>query len=155
MHPDELARLVDAELKRLPAPKAPETLRLRVMAAVRAVPPVTVVTPVGRRRGWPVFARVAAAAAGVSLVAGLWLLWPLMQGHVFAFASAVAEGPLFRLVDMWRQAEAISTAVDVIWRVIFQPIGWVLLPLVLLMWIACATFGAALSRVALGGATQS
>ena len=152
MHPDELARLVDAELKRLPAPKAPETLRLRVMAAVRAVPPVTV--PVGRPLGWSVLSRVAAAAAAVSLVGGLWWFWPVVQGQVFALVSAAAEGPLFRLVDVWRQAEALSTAVDVIWRVIFQPVGWVLLPLVLLMWIACATFGAALSRVALGGATQ-
>jgi hypothetical protein len=155
MHPDELARLVDAELKRLPAPRAPATLRRRVLAAVRAVPSTTVVTTVGRRRSWPLFARVGAAAAAVSLVGGLWLVWPLVQGHVFALASAAAEGPLFRLVDVWRQAEAISTAADVIWRVIFQPVGWALLPLVLLMWIACATFGAALSRVALGGAAQS
>jgi len=153
MHPDELARLVDRELKQLPAPTAPETLRLRVMAAVRAVPPAA--APARRHLGWPVFARVASAAAALSLVGGLWLFWPTVQGQAFALASAAAEGPLFRLVDLWRQAGAISTAIEVIWRAIFQPVGWALLPLVLLMWIACATFGAALSRVALGGATQS
>jgi len=152
MHPDELTRLVDAALKRLPAPKAPDTLRLRVMAAVRTRPSAAVVR---RPLGWPMAARIASAAAAVSLIGGLWLFWPTVQARVLVLVSAVAEGPLFRLVDLWRQAEALSTAVDVIWRVICQPVGWALLPVVLLMWIACATFGAALSRVALGGATHS
>ena len=76
-------------------------------------------------------------------------------GGDFVQLAALAEGPLFRIVDAWRELGAVSTAAGVIWRTVVQPLGWVVLPLVLLMWVACATFGAALGRVALGGATQS
>ncbi len=152
MHPDELARLVDRELKRLPAPQAPATLLPRVMAAVRArageAAPRTWMA-------WPLAWRLGSAAAAAVLIAGLVWAWPVVQSQVFVQLAALAEGPLFRIVDAWRELGAVSTAAGVIWRTVVQPLGWVVLPLVLLMWVACATFGAALGRVALGGATQS
>lgn len=153
MHPDELTRLVDRALRRLPAPRAPETLALRVMAAVRAVPSAAATSR--SWMAWPIGWRVLSAAATIAILAGLSWAWPAAQAQLAPLVATVAEGPLFRLVDLWRQAEAMSTAAEVIWRTVVQPVGWVVLPLVLLMWVACATFGAALSRVALGGATHS
>jgi hypothetical protein len=153
MHPDELARLVDRELKRLPAPKAPDTLLPRVMAAVRALPSAA---PTSRWwLNWPVAAQGVSAAIAIALVVGLWRLWPAAQAQLVALMSAVSWGPVGRLAAILRDAESLGTAIEVVWRVVMQPIGWVMLPVVLLMWIACAMFGAALSRVALGGATQS
>ena len=153
MHPDELARLVDRELKRLPAPRAPGTLRLRVMAAVRdraARPAVP-----GWWTRWPTTVRALAAAAAVAVLAGAWWWGPIVEPR---FVAALAEGfgvRLLALLDLWRQAEAVTTGAETIWRVVVQPVVWLLLPFVLLMWMACVAFGAVLDRVALGGATQS
>ena len=153
MHPDELERLVDRALRELPAPRAPETLPLRVMAAVRALPSA----PSTSRPWltWPAIVRATTAAAVITLLVGLWRLWPAAQAQLIALVSAIGWGPVGRLAGVFRDAEGVATAIDVLWRVVMQPLGWVMLPLVLLMWIACAMFGAALSRVALGGATQS
>jgi hypothetical protein len=152
MHPDELARLVDRELKRLPAPRAPRTLLPRVMTAVRARP-VSAVP--GWWTRWPVAVRGVAAAVTLAVVAGAWWWSPMVEA---TFGAALAEGALTRvlgLFDLWRQVQAVTTATETIWRVVVQPVSWLLLPLVLLMWVGCVAFGAALGRVALGGATQS
>lgn len=153
MHPDELARLVDRELKRLPAPRAPETLLPRVMTAVRQLPART--GAIGWWYRWPVAVRALSAAASVAVLAGLWWFWPVLHAQA-AGVLATSAGARFSVVlDVFRQASAISTALDALWRTVLQPLSWVLLPLVLLMWAACAAFGAALGRVALGGATHS
>jgi hypothetical protein len=153
MHPDELARLVDRELKRLPSPRAPQTLLPRVMTAVQHRPAPT--SAVGWWYRWPLAVRALSAAASVAVLAGLWWFWPAAQAQLagaLAGATAARFGVVF---DAFRQAAAISTALDTLWRTVLQPLSSVLLPFVLLMWAACATFGAALGRVALGGATQS
>jgi hypothetical protein len=152
MHPDELARLIDRELKRLPAPSAPETLLPRVMAAVRRRP-VGAGTP-GVWSRWPLAVRALTAAASLAVLAGLWWVGPFVRPAIAAALEGTAV-QFWWAMDVWQRATAMSTAVDVLWRTLVQPIGWVLLPLVLLMWFACAAFGAALDRVALGGATQS
>jgi hypothetical protein len=104
---------------------------------------------------WPAIVRATTAAAVITLLVGLWRLWPAAQAQLIALVSAIGWGPVGRLAGVFRDAEGVATAIDVLWRVVMQPLGWAMLPLVLLMWIACAMFGAALSRVALGGATQS
>ncbi len=153
MHPDELTRLVDRELKRLPSPRAPETLLPRVMTAVQVLPARA--GAVGWWYRWPVAVRALAAAASVAVLAGLWWFWPAMQAQAVG-VLADSTGERFGVVqDLFRQAAATSTALGALWRTVLQPLSWVLLPLVLLMWAACAAFGAALGRVALGGATQS
>ena len=89
------------------------------------------------------------------MLAGLWWFWPVLHAQA-AGVLATSAGARFSVVlDVFRQASAISTALDALWRTVLQPLSWVLLPLVLLMWAACAAFGAALGRVALGGATHS
>jgi hypothetical protein len=153
MHPDDLARLVDRELKRLPAPRAPESLLPRVLTAVRARPARPALP--GWWARWPVGVRALAAAAVVAVLAGASWWGPAVEAR---FVAALAESAVVRLlglIDLWRQAEGVTTAAEAIWRLIVQPLSWLLLPLVLLMWFACAAFGAALDRVALGGATQS
>jgi hypothetical protein len=153
MHPDELARLVDRELKRLASPRAPETLLPRVMTAVQARPART--GAVGWWYRWPIPVRVLSAAASVAVLAGLLWFWPAMQAQLAAALAGTTAARFGVVLDVFRQAAAISTALDALWRTVLQPLSSVVLPLVLLMWAACAAFGAALGRVALGGATQS
>lgn len=153
MHPDELARLVDRELKRLASPRAPDTLLPRVMTAVQARPART--GAVGWWYRWPIPVRVLSAAASVAVLAGLLWFWPAMQAQLAAALAGTTAARFGVVLDVFRQAAAISTALDALWRTVLQPLSSVVLPLVLLMWAACAAFGAALGRVALGGATQS
>jgi hypothetical protein len=153
MHPDELARLVDRELKRLPTPRAPETLLTRVMTAVQQRPSRT--GAVGWWYRWPIAVRALSAAASVAVLAGLWWFWPAMQAQLAGALAGTTAARFGVVLDVFRQAAAISTALDALWRTVLQPLSSVLLPLVLLMWAACAALGAALGRVALGGATPS
>src|SRR5262245_29328046 len=71
---DDLERLVERELKRLPAPRAPETLLPRVMLAVqsaRAAQP-----PVREWMTWPVSWQMASLAAVALIAIGLWRVLP-------------------------------------------------------------------------------
>jgi hypothetical protein len=99
--------------------------------------------------------RGLAAAAAVAVLAGAWWWGSGVESTV---GAAVAEGAMTRLLglfDLWRQVQAVTSAAETVWRVVVQPLSWLLLPFVLLMWTGCVAFGAALGRVALGGATQS
>ena len=44
-------------------------------------------------------------------------------------------------------AEGTANAARVIWRVLLEPVAVYAFAIVLLMWLACAAFGAALTRV--------
>ena len=66
MNPIDLERLVDAELKRLPAPRAPRTLLPRVLAAVEAQQ-----RHAKPARGWALWPRAWQFAGGVVMAAVL------------------------------------------------------------------------------------
>ena len=126
----DLEQKVDRELRRLPAPRAPHTLLPRVLAAVEA----WVNRPWYTRAWftWPVGWQVASVALLALVVAGVWMLPP-------APASVVGT----------------TNAGRVLWRTIVEPFLAYAFVIVVIMCVACAAFGAALSYVFVERAEQS
>jgi hypothetical protein len=127
----DLERLVDRELRRLPAPRAPQTLLPRVMAAVD---------------GWaqrPWYTRA-------------WFAWPLG----WRVASLVPVGLLVYAFWRWSLPAAPPTVVAatgaglVVWSAVVEPLLPYILVVVLLMGAVCAAFGLALNYVLLERAEQ-
>jgi len=126
----ELEQKVDRELRRLPAPRAPHTLLPRVLAAVEA----WVNRPWYTRAWftWPVGWQVASVALLALIIAGVWMLPP-------APASVIVT----------------TNAGRVLWRTIVEPFLAYAFVIVVIMCLACAAFGAALSYVFVERAEQS
>jgi len=126
----DLEQKVDRELKRLPAPRAPHTLLPRVLGAVDA----------WARRPW--YTRA-------------WFTWPLG----WQVASVVALGLI--AAGAWMLPPAPSSLVvttnagRVLWRTILEPFLAYAFAIVVVMCLACAAFGAALSYVFVERAEQS
>lgn len=126
----DLEQRVDRELRRLPPPRAPHTLLPRVLAAVEA----WVNRPWYTRAWftWPLGWQVASVAALVLVVAGLWMLPPAPPSVVVT-----------------------TNAGRVLWRTIVEPFLAYAFVIVVIMCLACAAFGAALSYVFVERAEQS
>ena len=126
----DLEQKVDRELRRLPAPRAPRTLLPRVLAAVEA----WVNRPWYTRAWftWPVGWQVASVALLALVVGGVWMLPP-------APASVVVT----------------TNAGRVLWRTMVEPFLAYAFVIVVIMCVACAAFGAALSYVFVERAEQS
>ena len=79
MHPVDLETLVGGELRRLPMPRAPQTLLPRVLAAVQA----WAQRPWYERAWftWPVGLQIASIAALILIVGGGAMLLPRTHGH--------------------------------------------------------------------------
>ncbi|HEY7500849.1 MAG TPA: hypothetical protein VH740_20160 [Vicinamibacterales bacterium] len=159
MAPDSRDRndldIVGHALSELPSPRAPRTLLPRVMAAASA-------KEVGRARPaattsfvWPSAWQAASLAALVVLVAGLAWIWPSARG----FLESPSAGPIgtiwTNLVVVVRSTAAAASVVSVVWESLVRPIVPYVFVWIVLMSAACAGFGAALGRVALGGASHS
>jgi hypothetical protein len=129
----DLERLVDRELKRLPLPRAPRSLAPRVMAAVAAIrPPAWYARPWLQ---WPIALQALSVVLFAGLAAGAWQLWneaPQIAGRV-------------------NQMAAVSRA---LWNVLFGPIAIVVLGLTIVVALACAAAWTAVSRVTFGGASS-
>ena len=162
MPPGDLEDVVDRALRELPVPRAPRTLLPRVMAAVEGEHTAT--APVRAPRAqpwvtWPLAWQVASVAVVVALGLGAARLWPLASSVVALAAPTLAGDALPRISAV--AADAVSTAATVasvtriVWHALVQPFVGYLLVLILLMCAACATFGAALGRVVLGGVPQT
>ena len=127
---DDLERRVHDELRRLPMPLAPHTLLPRVLAAVDE----------WARRPWytrawftwPVGWQIASIVALLLVAAGVWMLPP-------APSSVVVT----------------TNASRVLWRTMVEPFLLYAFGIVVLMFLACAAFGAALSYVFFERAEQS
>ncbi|BCS34802.1 hypothetical protein TBR22_A40280 [Luteitalea sp. TBR-22] len=141
---DALERLVDRALGELPSPRAPHTLRARVSAAVAA-------PPSGRpwfTWPWPMQVGAGAAACLVALV--LAWAWPSLIGQL---SPSIPGTGVLRAT-----AEANGAVVQVLrltWTAVVAPLAWYVLLTIVMLGTACAVCLAALSRVALGGASQS
>jgi len=148
----DLEKLVDRELKGLPQPRAPHTLMARVLDAVALAPH----TPWYARpwRVWPLEWQVVSAlfVLGVltgTLLSGQYVLQTLnpeaLPGQATAawLSSVIARGT------------AAARGLDTLWRVLVEPLALVVLVPVLLMFAASLVFGAALSRLAFGGPSQT
>ena len=155
MHPGDLEDVVDRALKQLPEPRAPRTLVPRVMAAIEAR-----AAPGQRARGhgsrgrspWQLASVAALIVLGVGVCArsGRRRSRPVQQST----PPVVADVTPF-VADAASKASAVANVTRIVWHALVQPLVGYLLVLVLVMCAACATFGAALGRVALGGVSQT
>jgi len=134
--PADLERLVDRELKRLPAPRAPQTLLPRVMAAVapgqRATAPAT---------GWSTWSPAwQASSVGVLLLMIATIAW-------------LYSAPPAPVVESTRTAGEIAAVMRVFWDVLLQPVATYIFVLGISLALACAAAWAAF-ELALGGASH-
>lgn len=145
MHPVDLETLVGGELRRLPVPRAPQTLLPRVLAAVQA----WAQRPWYQRAWftWPIGLQIASVAALILIVAGGAMLVPRTMASAGAAASTVTERVMEDVAPATQLAGVTANAARVIWRVLLEPVAVYAFGIVLLMWLACAAFGAALTRV--------
>ena len=142
----ELSILISRDLRRLPTPVAPPNFVARVMAARQALD----ARPWHARAWvtWPLEWRVASGAALASVVVLMALATPFVY-------SMVSEFALRGVTEYAPSLRAGFVMVDAIWQSIVRPVAVLLLPVVLLMWAACAVCGVALTRIASGEVSGS
>lgn len=126
---DELAAFVDRELRRLPTPRAPETLLPRVLAAADA----------WARRPW--YTRA-------------WFAWPAAWRAASVAALALAVFGLWQLPPAPKSAVAAAGATRVVWDLLVAPALPYAVGFVVLMVITCVAAGLALNYVLLERAEQ-
>jgi len=148
MDPADLERLIDRELRSLPAPRAPRTLLPRVMAAANAAAH----RPWYARAwlDWPVGWQLASALVLIGVVAGGSVLLPQVRDAVEAisFVANVRSD----VASSAREVETATSAVRVLWRTLLAPVVPWAFALVTLMCAACAVFGTALNHLVFGRA---
>jgi hypothetical protein len=139
----DLEKAVDAALRRLPTPRAPETLVPRVMSAVR------------RRRPWyerswltwPLAWQSSSALVFAVMLAGLAFALPALDEVVGREALRLAGSWPARLSIGVSSVGAAMDAASVLWRVIVQPAAGCLIALVAVASMTCAATGAVLVHV--------
>ena len=149
MNPIDLEQLVDAELKQLPAPRAPRTLLPRVLAASAAHEQRARPT-----RGWAFWPRAWQFAGGVvtaAVLVGLWKLAAFAQPFIGELLPAAGLG---RAAAFTRGADDAATVVRVLWEVLLQPVATYVSVLAISLALACALLWTAVERLAPGGASQ-
>ena len=148
MDPADLERLIDRELRALPAPRAPRSLLARVMAAVE----VEAERPWYARAWltWPAGWQIASALLLMAVVAGGAMLLPQLRAAAatLTFVADVRAD----VADSARDVEVASTAVRVVWQTLLAPVVPYAFGLVTLMCAACAVFGTALNHLVFGRA---
>ncbi len=153
MLPGDLEDVVDRALKQLPGPRAPRTLVPRVMAAIETERART--SSARPWLAWPFAWQVASVAALIVLGVEIARLWPEAQSAVQQSTPTVVADVASFVGDVASKASAVANVTSIVWHALVQPLVGYLLVLVLVMCAACATFGAALGRVALGGVSQT
>src|SRR6476659_7201806 len=129
MDEKDLEQLAGRELGRLPAPRAPETLLPRVLAAVDA----------WSHRPW--YTRA-------------WFSWPLAWQAISIVAVAMAIYGVFNVPAPPAQVVEAAGATRALWRAFVEPLLPYLVLLVVVMVLACAAVGVALNYVLLERAKQ-
>ena len=126
----DLERRVDRDLRRLSAPLAPHTLLPRVLAAVEA----------WARRPW--YTRA-------------WFTWPLGWQVASVTVLALVGAGAWMLPPAPPSLVVTTNAGRVLWRTMLEPFLAYAFVVVVVMCLACAAFGAALSYVFVERAEQS
>ena len=152
MHEVDLETLVDRELRRLPAPRAPHTLLPRVVMAVQQ----WAMRPWYARAWvtWPLEWQALSMAALIVLLVGGTMLIPIVEAAAAGASATFAPG-VRRAADVAHRAEATVNAGRILWRALVEPFVAYVFALVALMCLGCAVLGTALNRVALGRTLQS
>lgn len=146
----ELERLIDRELRKLPALRAPRTLLPRIMAAAEAAAE----RPWYQRTWltWPTMWQFASALVLLAVVAGGAVLLPQLRDAVAALAFiADVRGDVEASA---RDLEVATTAMRVLWRTLLAPVVPYAFGLVTLMCAACAVFGTVLNHLVFGRALR-
>jgi hypothetical protein len=149
MNPLDLEQLLDAELKRLPAPGAPRTLLPRVLAAVSAQQ-----RHAKPSRGWAFWPRAwqfAGGAVAAAVLVGIWKLVAIAQPFISALLPSAGFG---RAAAFTRGADEAVAVVRVLWDVLLQPVATYVSILAISLALACALLWTAVDRLAPGGASQ-
>ncbi len=147
MEPADLDRRLNRALERLPAPVAPETLLRRVMQTVDS----RAHAPWYRRewRQWPLAWQVVSVAAGIGFVA-----LALGRGPSPAVTTWVTGETLAPAQAVTSQVEPTVAALQILWRVVVEPLVPGLFALAMLMFVACVAIGLTLNYVVLGRTWQ-
>ena len=134
-------------LRALPEPRAPRTLAPRVMAVVHARlahPP----SPTWFE--WPRVWQVSSLSAAVGLLAAVVVGWPFLVEALQPGVNAIVA----RVDPIIQTGQAAWAFAGVVFRAVWHPLAMPFVLFVTAMTIACATVGAMLGRVALGGASR-
>lgn len=134
-------------LRAMPAPRAPRTLAPRVMAAVHA----RLAHPPARTWfEWPRVWQVASLSATVGLLAAVFIGWP----SVVALLQPAIDDVAGRAQAVVHASKVGLAFAGVVFRAVWHPVVMPFVLFVTVMTIVCATLGAMLGRVALGGASR-
>lgn len=150
MTPDDLERLVHRALAELPPPRAPRSLRPRVLEAVEPVPIV------GRPWfTWPWAAQVASIVTALAAAVLVAWGWPLLLGAVIASMPDTVRVALGLFDGAAVTSSVLGRVVEITWGNVVMPLAKIVLVLTLIICTACAVCVAALGRLAPGGVSQS
>lgn len=152
MNPTDLERVVDKALKALPPPRAPRTLLPAVMFAVRAA----ALRPWYARPwfSWPRTWQAVSAAALLVLLIGGSFAAPVLQPYFMPLAAG-AGVLLHPAGEVVADVETFISVVEIVRRTVAQSVIGLGLALFLMMLVTSVALGAAIGRVALGGAYRS
>jgi hypothetical protein len=145
MLPRDLEPIVGHELRRLPMPRAPETLLPRVMAAVQA----------WARRPWyarawftwPIGLRAALAAVLIVIAAGVAAIYPLARAAVVELLTKPAADIAGLLAPAVHSIQTAAAAARVLWQVLLEPLALYSFALAAVMCLAGAAVAAAIGRL--------
>lgn len=147
---EELERYVQAALDDLPAPRAPHGFHLRVLAAVV---PTSVPGRPWFTWPWPLQAAAALLAVCIGGVAA-WA-WPTLMNSLGAMVPQQVHTGAAYVGGAAETGAALVRVMELTWSAVVAPMAKLVLLLTVMLCTACAVCLAALSRVALGGASQS
>ena len=149
MNPIDFDTRIDRTLRRFPAPRAPQTLLPRVLAAVQEWSQ----RPWYSRAWftWPIGGQIVSAAALILVVIGGAFLTMSAQAAIDQIAARLLGG----VMPVAQRAEAMLNAARVVWHAVVEPLAVYVFAVVAVMFLACVAFGTALSHVAFGKAVHS
>jgi hypothetical protein len=149
MEPTDRDDILDRALHALDAPRAPQTLLPRVMAAVAERDHVSHARPwMEWPRGWRIASFTAMAAVTIGVI---WLL-PNLEIVMRATAGWLGQ----RDPALGGGIDSAASVVSVgrtLWQTLVEPVLWYVVVWIIVMTTACAALGAALD-LALGGASE-
>jgi hypothetical protein len=149
MNEHDLEQFLDRRLRALPPRRAPGTLLPAVLLAVRAA----AARPWYARpwRAWPTGWQVVSAVGLLVLLAGVAAVVPAAQPYAAPMFTWVEE-LLTPAAQVVTTVETFTAAVEIVIRVIGQSIIGLMLGLFVVMLTTSVVLGAAIGRLALGGA---
>jgi anti-sigma factor RsiW len=152
MQPDDLERLIDDRLRRLPPPQAPSALAPRIMRSVEDWATRPWYTRAWMT--WPIGWRVASVVAAAAMLAALVVFIPSFYETSASVTSSAMDSVARRATPATRRVDVVVTAVVVVWRALIAPVVPYALGVVMVMFLACGLAGTALSYLVFGKAAN-